>query len=48
LRDWLTQAGVGDIDEVRFDANLLIKDAASEFEKAKRAATELARTHAAC
>jgi FMN-dependent NADH-azoreductase len=47
LRDWLTQAGVGNIDEVRFDANLLIKDAANEFEKAKRTAADLARKHAA-
>jgi FMN-dependent NADH-azoreductase len=46
LRDWLTQAGVGRIDEIRFGANLLIEDPAAGLAEAMEAARELARTHA--
>ena len=45
LRDWLSQAGVSAIDEVRFEPTLLTQDQAGDFERAKRAAMELAHTY---
>lgn len=45
LRAWLNQAGVTAIDEVRFEPTLLTQDPAADFERAKRAAIELANTH---
>jgi FMN-dependent NADH-azoreductase len=45
LRSWLNQAGVTDIDEVRFQPTLLTKDPADDLERAKHRAVELARSH---
>jgi FMN-dependent NADH-azoreductase len=45
LRDWLNQAGVTEIDELRFQPSLLTKDPAGDLEKAKQRAAELARAH---
>ncbi len=45
LGAWLSQAGVTAIDEVRFEPTLLTQDSAGDFERAKRAAMELAHTH---
>lgn len=42
LRDWLNQAGVTSIDELRFQPSLLTQDAAGDLEKAKQKAAELA------
>ncbi len=45
LRAWLSQAGVREIDEVRFEPTLLTQDPEGDFERAKRIASELAHTH---
>jgi len=45
VRDWLTQAGVTEIDELRFQPTLLTIDAAGDLEKAKHRAVELAERH---
>lgn len=45
LRAWLNQAGVTEIDEVRFEPTLLAQDPAGDFERAKRTALELAHSH---
>jgi FMN-dependent NADH-azoreductase len=45
LRDWLNQAGVTAIDEVRFEPTLLTQDPEGDFERAKHTAIELAHTH---
>ena len=46
LKAWLNQAGVIAIDEVRFQPTLLTPDPQDALEQAKRAAMNLARTHA--
>jgi FMN-dependent NADH-azoreductase len=45
LRDWLNQAGVTAIDEVRFQPTLLTADPAGDFAQAMQAAARLAETH---
>ena len=45
LRDWLNQAGVTDIDELRFQPTLLTKDPAGDLERAKQHAVQLAHSH---
>ncbi len=45
LRDWLNQAGVTEIDELRFQPTLLTKDPSGDLEQAKRRAVELAHRH---
>jgi FMN-dependent NADH-azoreductase len=45
LRDWLNQAGVTAIDEVRFEPTLLTADPAGDFERAKSEAVALGRVH---
>ncbi len=45
LRDWLNQAGVTAIDEVRFQPTLLTQDPDGDFQRAKQAAVELATAH---
>ena len=45
MRDWLTQAGVTDIDELCFQPTLLTTDAAGDLEKAKHRAVELTERH---
>ena len=45
LRDWLEQAGVSEIDEVRFQPTLLTADPAGDLKNAQRRATELAHSH---
>ncbi len=45
LRDWLTQAGVTEIDEVRFQPTMLTADPAESFRNACASAVELARAH---
>ena len=45
LRDWLNQAGVTAIDEVRFEPTLLTADPAGDLERAKSEAVALARVH---
>jgi FMN-dependent NADH-azoreductase len=45
LRDWLTQAGVTEIDEIRFQPTLLTADPAESFRNACASAVELARAH---
>jgi FMN-dependent NADH-azoreductase len=45
LRFWLTQAGIIEIDEVRFQPTLLTADAIGDLEQAKQRAIELARRH---
>jgi FMN-dependent NADH-azoreductase len=45
LRAWLNQAGVTDIDEVRFQPTLLTQDPAGDFQRAKEAAAGLATMH---
>ena len=46
LKSWLNQAGVTAIDEVRFQPTLVTPDPQGVFERAKRAAVDLAKTHA--
>ena len=45
LRDWLNQAGVSAIDELRFQPTLLTNDPAGSFERAQQEAKRLARQH---
>jgi FMN-dependent NADH-azoreductase len=45
LRDWLTQAGVSAIDEIRFQPTLLTEDPAGGLERARQQAEQLARRH---
>ncbi len=45
LRDWLNQAGVTSIDEVRFEPTLLTADPVGDFERAKSEALALAKVH---
>ena len=45
LRDWLNQAGVTEIDELRFQPSLLTEDPVGDLEKAKHRAVELAKAH---
>ena len=45
LRAWLNQAGVADIDELRFQPSLLTADPAGDLERVKRRAVELAQNH---
>jgi FMN-dependent NADH-azoreductase len=45
LRDWLSQAGVTEIDELRFQPSLLTEDPAGDLEKANKLAVELANAH---
>jgi len=45
LRDWLNQAGVMAIDELRFQPSLLTQDPAGDLKQAKQRATDLARSH---
>ena len=45
LRDWLHQAGVTEIDELRFQPSMLTADPAGDFEKACKRAVELAQHH---
>jgi FMN-dependent NADH-azoreductase len=45
LRDWLNQAGVTAIDEVRFEPTLLTADPVGDLERAKGEAVALARVH---
>jgi len=45
LRDWLNQAGVTEIDELRFQPSLLTQDPAGDLEKVKQCAIELAAAH---
>jgi FMN-dependent NADH-azoreductase len=45
LRDWLTQAGVTEIDEIRFQPTMLTADPAESFRNARASAVELARAH---
>jgi FMN-dependent NADH-azoreductase len=45
LRDWLYQAGVTAIDEVRFEPPLLTADPVGDLERAKSEAAALARVH---
>lgn len=47
LRAWLEQAGVVDIEELRFQPSLLTADAARDFERAKQRAVDCALRHAA-
>jgi FMN-dependent NADH-azoreductase len=46
LHDWLRQAGVDEIDEIRFDANLFSQDPAGDLARIEQTAVELARQHA--
>jgi FMN-dependent NADH-azoreductase len=45
MRQWLNQAGVTNIDEVRFQPTHLTEDPEGDLEKAKNASTDLARKH---
>jgi FMN-dependent NADH-azoreductase len=45
IRDWLTQAGVETIDEIRFQPTLLTPNPADGLEQAKEAAVRLAADH---
>jgi FMN-dependent NADH-azoreductase len=45
LRAWLNQAGVTDIDEVRFQPSLLTADPEAGLNEAMKKAVELAQTH---
>ena len=45
LRDWLNQAGVAAMDEVRFEPTLLTSDPTGDFERAKGEAIALAGVH---
>jgi FMN-dependent NADH-azoreductase len=45
LRDWLNQAGVTAMDELRFQPSILTADPAGDFEKACKRAVELAQQH---
>ena len=45
LRDWLQQAGVSKIDEVRYEPTILTADPVADLNKAKERAAKLAATH---
>jgi FMN-dependent NADH-azoreductase len=45
LRDWLNQAGVTVIDELRFQPSLLTQDPAGDLRQAEQRAASLAQTH---
>jgi FMN-dependent NADH-azoreductase len=45
MRDWLNQAGVTNIDEVRFQPTDLTANPEADLEKAKNASADLARKH---
>jgi FMN-dependent NADH-azoreductase len=45
VRDWLNQAGVTAIDELRFQPSMLTADPAGDFEKTCKRAVELAQQH---
>jgi FMN-dependent NADH-azoreductase len=45
LRSWMSQAGVTQIDELRFQPTLLTKDPAGDLERARQRAVELAHSH---
>lgn len=45
MRDWLLQAGVTEIDELRFQPTLLTSDPIGDLLKARSRATELAAKH---
>jgi FMN-dependent NADH-azoreductase len=45
LRDWLNQAGVTEIDELRFQPTLLTEDPAGGLDRANKRAIELANAH---
>jgi FMN-dependent NADH-azoreductase len=45
LRDWLNQAGVTEIDEVRFEPTLLTANPVGDLERAKNEAIALANLH---
>lgn len=45
LRAWLEQAGVSEIDEVRFQPSLLTADPVGDLAAAQQRATDLARSH---
>jgi FMN-dependent NADH-azoreductase len=45
LRDWLNQAGVTAIDEVRFQPTILTQDPEGDFTRARQQAAELAEAH---
>ena len=45
LRDWLTEAGVTEIDEIRFQPTILTADPAAGFQRAREQAIELADRH---
>ena len=45
LRDWLNQAGVTEIAEMRFQPTLLTADPAGDLERARRLAVETANSH---
>jgi FMN-dependent NADH-azoreductase len=47
LRAWLNQAGVTNIDEIRFQPSLLTADPAGELVQAKQRAVQLAQAHGA-
>jgi FMN-dependent NADH-azoreductase len=45
LRDWLNQAGVTEIDELRFQPSMLTEDPIGDLDKANKLAVELANAH---
>jgi FMN-dependent NADH-azoreductase len=45
LRDWLVQAGVTDIDELRYQPTILTDDPVGGLERANKQAVELANAH---
>jgi FMN-dependent NADH-azoreductase len=45
LRDWLNQAGVTEIDELRFQPTLLTEDPVGGLDRANKGAVELANAH---
>lgn len=45
LREWLNQAGITQIDEIRFQPTMLTADIAGDFGRAKERARQLARQH---
>lgn len=45
MRHWLNQAGITNIDEIRFQPTQLTADPEGDLEKAKNASTNLARKH---
>src|ERR1700731_3548057 len=45
LRDWLNQAGVTAVDEIRFQPTMLSENPAEDLKKARAQAVELAHSH---